>query len=133
MVPHRVDAASGELGREALAVPVRQSVHHDDGLFDPGRHSFTVLTAWPMAESGQVLTDRWSRWSATLGREEQESGAFLVGVAKWTTVWVRACTRHLITLLTSIAPMPHQPRELHLGDVVGATTSLGGAHARTVR
>jgi hypothetical protein len=42
----------------------------------------------PEPESGQILGGRESRWPSTLGREEQEAGAFLIGVAKWTTMWV---------------------------------------------
>jgi hypothetical protein len=34
-----VDIAAPELGREALAVPVGQETHHDDGLFDPVRQA----------------------------------------------------------------------------------------------
>jgi NADPH:quinone reductase-like Zn-dependent oxidoreductase len=32
----RIDLAAGDLGREALAVPVRQQPHDDHGLLDPG-------------------------------------------------------------------------------------------------
>jgi len=50
MVTHRVDVAPAELGREALAVPVRQQTHRDDGQLDPGRQPLTSRTTWPMAE-----------------------------------------------------------------------------------
>ena len=61
----------------------------------------------PEAESGQVLTGQWARWSAALGREEEEPGAFLIGVAKWTTMRVGACARHVTTLDTSLQRMFH--------------------------
>jgi hypothetical protein len=59
-------------------------------------------TADPETEPGEVLTCRWSRWSAATGREEEEARAFLVRVAEWTTVRVRAYASHLATLAMSI-------------------------------
>jgi hypothetical protein len=58
-------------------------------------------TADPEAEAGEVLTFRWSRWSAATGREEEEARAFLVRVAEWTTMWVGARASHPATLATS--------------------------------
>ena len=46
MVAHGVDAPAVELRGEALAVPVRQQAHHDDGPLQPGRQLLPRRSAW---------------------------------------------------------------------------------------
>ena len=52
----------------------------------------------PEAQCCEVLTGRRTRGSPASGGEEEEPRTFLVCVAEWTTVWIRACTRHAATL-----------------------------------
>jgi hypothetical protein len=57
VVAERIDAATPELGGEALAVPVRQQAHHDDRLLEPGGKPF----------AGRTTTAMSQRLDATLG------------------------------------------------------------------
>ena len=50
MVVERVDLPAGELGGQALAVPVREEAHDDDRLFDPCRQTTGHRSARPVDE-----------------------------------------------------------------------------------
>ena len=50
VVVERVDATARELRGEALAVPVRQQAHHDDGPLEPGRQARPCWSPWPLSQ-----------------------------------------------------------------------------------
>ena len=50
MVAERVDVPSRELRGEALAVPVGQEAHGDDGALDPGRQTHPGRSSWSLAQ-----------------------------------------------------------------------------------
>ena len=56
MVVERIDLAPGELGRQALGVPVGQQAHDDDRLLDPGRQALPLRTAWSIDEGFETTS-----------------------------------------------------------------------------